>query len=85
MTSLNAQAWNTKHILNNLGSKCSLVMKFGQFMQYYKTIFFVKKFCKKWGLETSSRPFLTFKESSVKRFCEGQHADFDKFAVTYLI
>ena len=27
------QAWNTKHILlNNLGSKHSLVMKFGQFM-----------------------------------------------------
>ena len=28
----------TKHILNNLGTKCSLVMKFGQFMQYYKII-----------------------------------------------
>ena len=34
MTSSNAQAWNAKYILlNNLGSKCSLVMKFGQFMQ----------------------------------------------------
>ena len=33
MTSSNAQAWNTKHILlNNLGNKHSLVMKFGQFM-----------------------------------------------------
>ena len=33
MTSSNAQAWNTKHILlNNLGSKQILVMKFGQFM-----------------------------------------------------
>ena len=33
MTSANAQAWNTKHILlNNLGSKDILVMKFGQFM-----------------------------------------------------
>ena len=33
MTSSNAQAWNTKHILqNNLGIKRSLVMKFGQFM-----------------------------------------------------
>ena len=28
MMSLNAQAWNTKHILNNLGSKHSLVMEF---------------------------------------------------------
>ena len=39
-------------LLNNLGSKCSLVIKFGQFMQYYKT---------------SSRPFSIFKESSVKK------------------
>ena len=68
MTSSNAQAWNTKHILlNNLGSKRSLVMKFGQFMQYYKIIFFVKRFYEKCGLETSSRPFLIFNESSVKR------------------
>ena len=29
-------------LLNNLGSKRSLVMKFGQFMQYYKIIFFIK-------------------------------------------
>ena len=56
-----------KHILlNNLGSKRSLVMKFGQFMQYYKIIF-IKKFYEKCGLETSSRPFLIFKESSVKK------------------
>ena len=42
----NAQTWNTRHILlNNLGSRHSLVMKFGQFMQYYKTKFFIKKFC----------------------------------------
>ena len=54
-------------LLNNLGSKHSLVMKFDQFMQYYKIIFFIKKFCKKSGLETSSRPFLIFKESSVKK------------------
>ena len=68
MTSSNAQAWNRKHILlNNLGSKHSLVMKFGQFMQYYKIIFFIKKFYEKCGLETSSRPFLIFKESSVKK------------------
>ena len=43
MTSSYAQAWPTKHILlNNLGSKRSLVMKFGQFMQYYKIIFLSK-------------------------------------------
>ena len=67
MTSSNAQAWNTKHILlNNLGSKCSLVMKFDQFMQYYKIIFFIKKFYEKCGLENSSRAFLIVKESSVK-------------------
>ena len=28
----------TRNILNNLGSKSSLVMKFGQFMQYYRII-----------------------------------------------
>ena len=39
MTSSNGQAWNTKHILlNNLGSKHSLVMKFGQFMYYKRKI-----------------------------------------------
>ena len=68
MTSSNAQAGNTKHkLLNNLGSKRSPVIKFGQFMQYYKMIFFIKKSYEKCGLETSSRPFLIFKESSVKK------------------
>ena len=57
MTSSNAQAWNTKHILNNLGSKCSLVMKFGQFMQYYNIIFFIKQFYEKCGLELVPGPF----------------------------
>ena len=42
-------------------------MKFGQFMQYYKMQFFIKKVYQKCGLETSSRPFLIFKESSVRR------------------
>ena len=43
MTSSYAQAWNTKHmLLNNLGNKRILVMKFGQFIQYYK-IFFLSK------------------------------------------
>ena len=47
MTSSNAQAWNMKHILlNNLVSKRSLVMKFGQFMQYYKILFLSKYYTK---------------------------------------
>ena len=68
-----------KHmLLNNLGSKHSVVMKFGQFMQYYKIIFFIKKFYEKCGLETSSRHFPTLKESSLKKilwrsaWCFGQ-------------
>ena len=44
MTSSNAQTSNMKQILlNSLGSKHTLVMKFGQFMQYYKIIFFLSK------------------------------------------
>ena len=66
MASSNAQAWNTKHILNKWGSKRILVMKFGQFMQNYKKKF-IKKFYQKCGLETSSRPFLIFKGFSVKK------------------
>ena len=54
-------------LLNNLGTKCSLVMKFGQFMQYDKVLFIIKKFYEKCGLKTSSRPFLIFKEPSVKK------------------
>ena len=57
--SSNAQACNTKHIsFNNLGSKHSLVIKFGQSMQYYKIKFFIKKIYEKCGLDTSSKPFL---------------------------
>ena len=47
-------------------SNSNVIMKFGQFMHYYKRKFFVKKLYKKYSLETSSRPFLIFKESSVK-------------------
>ena len=68
MVSSNTQAWKTKHILlNNLISKYSLVIKFGQFMLYYNIKFFIKKFHEKCGLETSSTSFLIFKKSSVKR------------------
>ena len=45
MTLSNAQAQNKKYTsLNNLGSKYSLSMKFGQFMSYYKRKNFIKKF-----------------------------------------
>ena len=38
--------YETGNILfNNLGSKLSLVMKFGQFMEYYKIKLLIKKFC----------------------------------------
>ena len=58
----------TQHILlNNLGGKHSLVMKSGQFMWHYKIKLFAKKLCEKCRLETSSRPFLIFKESFVKK------------------
>ena len=58
MTSSNAQAWNTKHILlNNLGSKCSLVMKFDQFMQYYKIIFLSKNSTKNVAWKLVPGPF----------------------------
>ena len=58
MTSSNAQAWNTKHILlNNLKSKRSLVMKFGQFMQYYKIIFLSKNSTKNVAWKLVPGPF----------------------------
>ena len=41
--------------------------------------FFIKKFCEKCGLETSSRPFLIFKESSVKRNLRRSACCLDKF------
>ena len=64
MTSSDAKAWNNKHILlNNVGSKHSLVMKFGQLKK--KNV--IQNFCEKCCPETSSRPFFIFKEHSVKR------------------
>ena len=46
--------------LNNLGSKYSQLMRFGQFMSYYKKL--IKKFYKNCYLKTSSRPFCVCKE-----------------------
>ena len=52
----------------SMGSKHSLAMKFGQVMQLYKMNFFIEvKLYENCGLETSSRLFAIFKESSVKR------------------
>ena len=70
----------TKHILLiNLGSKHTLVIKFCQFMQHYKRAIFNKKFLKKRGLETSSRPFFDFQRILSKKESEELSADLDKF------
>ena len=54
----------TKYILlNNLGSKHSLLMKFGHILSHYKKNF-IKKFNKNCNLKTSSRPFCVCKELS---------------------
>ena len=54
---------NKKYILlNNLGSKHGLLMKFGLFISYSKRNNFNKKFYKRYGLKTSSRPFRVCKE-----------------------
>ena len=58
MTSSNAQSWNTKYILlNNLGSKHSLVMKFGQFIKYYKMQFLSENYIKNVTLKLFPGPF----------------------------
>ena len=45
-------------LLNNLGNKHSLLMKFDQFVPYYKEKKIIKKLHKIFTLETSSRPCL---------------------------
>ena len=42
----------------------SLLMKFGQYMSYYKRKNFIKNFYKNCDLKTSSRPFYVCKELS---------------------
>ena len=58
-------------------------------MYITKEIFFIKKLYKTYGPETSSRSFLIFKESSVKKeseeVCVLFWTNFDSFANTYLI
>ena len=57
----------------------SLVIKFGQFIWYYKRKGFIKKFCKKCGLETSSRSFLFLKNPLYKIVLGSLHTDFNIF------
>ena len=49
-------------LLNNLGSKYSLLMKFDQLMSYSEKNNFIKKFYKNCVLKTSFRPFCVSKE-----------------------
>ena len=56
---------NKKYLsLNNLESKHSVLMKFGQFMSHYKRKNFIKKFSRSCSQKTSSRPFYVCKELS---------------------
>ena len=49
------------HILPNISqSKGNQTMKFGQLIQYNKRNIFLWILCRKWGKETSSRPFFIF-------------------------
>ena len=82
------------HLLNNLGSKDSLAMKFGQFVILQNKIFY-QKFCEKCGLETSlnlvesSRNFFNFQRILCKKESEEVSiliwTNFDSFAIIYLI
>ena len=51
-------------LLNNLRSKHSLLMKYDQFMSYYKRKDFIKKLYENCGPKTSSRAFYVCKELS---------------------
>ena len=65
MTSSNAWVSNKKYILlNYLGSKDSLLMKFDQFLSYCKRNNFIKIFYKICDLETISRPSCVCRELS---------------------
>ena len=89
MTTSNAQAWNTKHILlNNLGNKQSLVMKFSQFMLYYKIKFLIKKLWEMWSGNWFQALF-NFQNIICKKESEEVRmliwTNFDSVAITYLI
>ena len=66
-TSSNAYAWNKKCILlNNLGGKHSLVMKFVQFMWYYKKKLFIKVFYKNAGFQTPVKQIFIFEQETLQ-------------------
>ena len=68
MTSSNAQAWNTKHTLvNNFGKQMQSGNEIWSVYGILQNSFFIKKLWKRYGLKTSSRPFIIYKESSVKK------------------
>ena len=91
MMSSNAQAWNAKHILlNNLGSKHSLVMNVASLSSITSQKNFIKELYEKCGQDTISRPFLIFKERMPckKEFEEARmliSTNFDSFTIKYLI
>ena len=47
-------------------------MKFGQFISYYKTKNFIKKFCKNCYLKTSAKPFCVCKELIAELLLENE-------------
>ena len=52
------------HILPNISlSKSKQTIKSGQLIEYKKKNIFIRKFCRKWGREASSRPFLFLKNA----------------------
>ena len=73
---------------NNLGTKHSLVMKFGQLCKITKQYFY-KKFYKKMAWKLLPQPFLNFQRSLCKK--ESGEANmliwtnFDSFAIKYLM
>ena len=75
-------------LLNNLGSKQSDNEIWPVYAILENKFFFVKLY-EKYGLKTSSRPFMVFKESSAKKDSVEVTmlfwTNFDSFAVSYLI
>ena len=78
-----------KHILlNNLGSKHSLVMKFGRFMPYHKITFLSKNSTKNVAWKLVAALFNFQRTLCRKDSVEVSMlilTNFDRFAITYLI
>ena len=82
-------------LLNNLGNKHSLLMKFGQFKSYYKGKNFIKNFYKTSNQKTSLRPFCVCENLSTTtcgkcnsktiKICPNQHTDFLRFLCLKLV